>query len=92
MELPQGWDPSSPVWAGHPCSRGAETTVMRSRRRDGHGKGEGEEEIPAERLEQGWGGGGRRGWCSSSSQCLLIFCLAALGATAPRSWSRSTLY
>lgn len=58
----------------------------------GGSRGEGKEEIPAERLEQGWGGGGRRGRHGGSSQCLLIFCLAALGATAPRSWSRSTLY
>lgn len=34
-------------------------------------------------------GRGRRG---DGRQCLLIFCLAAFGAIAPRSWSRSTLY
>lgn len=31
----------------------------------------------------------RSGHCR---QCLLIFCLAAFGATAPKSWSRSALY
>lgn len=56
-------------------------------RRGWRGGGWQEESVPER--EDGRGERGRRG---DGRQCLLIFCLAAFGAIALRSWSRSTLY
>lgn len=59
-----------------------------------------EEETPRKRGQDTGGAGSTRGapagrggrGHADGRHCLLIFCLAAFGAIAPRSWSRSTLY
>lgn len=71
-----------------PNEKAAESKPHRKGWRRGWRGGGWQEESVPER-EDGRGERRRRG---DGRQCLLIFCLAAFGAIAPRSWSRSTLY